>query len=124
MPELLRVSDLQRRIEAAAQAAGSEPTFPQLELHQLLPHLRLQHTVEPRPAFAPRTRYERVWARINTIVRRFAAHAIEPAVTQQNEFNAALLHALEQMIAADATLRAAISVERGKLIDRREAHNE
>lgn len=124
MPKLLRVSELQRRIEAAAQAAGPEPAFPQLELQQLLPHLRLRYAVNPRPAFVPRTRYERLWTWINTIVRRFAAHAVEPAVTQQNEFNAALLHTLEQMITADAALRAAISIERGKLVDRREAHDE
>jgi hypothetical protein len=109
---MLHVDDLQRRIEDTARTAGPEPTFPQLELQRLLPHLRLQHTVEPRPALVGYTRYERLWVQINRVVRRFAAHAVEPAVVQQNEFNSALLAALEQFADANAALRAAINIER------------
>lgn len=106
------VDQLQQRIAETAQAAGVDPVFPQLELQRMLPHLRGHHVVEPRPAWAPRTAYERVWARINGVVRRVAAHAVEPAVAQQNEGNAAVLAALEQLIEADAALRAAVSVAR------------
>lgn len=108
----MNVDHLQQRVAETAQAAGSDPAFPQLALQRLMPHLRIHHVVEPRPAWAPRTAYERVWARINGMVRRVAAHAVEPAVAQQNESNAAVLAALEQMIEADAALRAAISVAR------------
>lgn len=108
----MNVNQAQQRIEQAAQAAGSEPAFPLLDLQRLLPHLRLHHTVEPRPVWAPRTAYERVWARINAVVRRGAAHAVEPAVMQQNEWNTATLAALEQMIATTASVRAAVDVAR------------
>lgn len=108
----MNVDHLQQRIDDAAQAAGPEPLFPQLDLQRVLPHLRLHHLVEPRPAWAPRTAYERMWARINGLVRRGVAHAVEPAVAQQNEGNAAVLVALEQLIEADAALRAAVSVAR------------
>jgi hypothetical protein len=108
----MNVDELQRRVDQAAQVAGPEPLFPHLDLQHMVPHLRLHQVVEPRPAWAPRTAYERVWARINAVVRRIAAHAVEPAVMQQNESNAALLAVLEQMIAADAALCAAVSVAR------------
>lgn len=103
----LRVDDLMREIATRAQAEA-EPAFPQLALEHLLPVLREHSVVEPRPPLIGRSRYERVWVRINTIVRRFAAHAVEPAVAQQNEFNAALQATLEEVIATDAKLRAAI----------------
>ncbi len=108
----MNVDEWQRHVDQAAQAAGPEPAFPHLALQRLLPHLRLQHTVEPRPGWAPRTAYERLWARINAIIRRGAAHAVEPAVTQQNEWNAAVLQAVEQMIEADARVRAAVNIAR------------
>ena len=108
----MNVAQAQQRIDEAAQVAGPEPLFAQLDLQRLLPHLRLHYVVEPRPAWAPRTARERVWARINSVVRRVAAHAVEPAVAQQNESNVAVLAALEQMIEADAALRAAVSVAR------------
>lgn len=97
-----------RQIAARAQQAGPEPRLPQLELQQLLPMLREHQTVEPRPLLIGRTRYERLWVRINRLLRRVAAHAVEPAVTQQNEFNAATQIALERLIEADAALRAAV----------------
>ena len=118
----MNVDELQRRVDETAQTAGPEPAFPHLDLQRLLPHLRLQHVVEPRPAWAPRTAYERLWARINAVVRRGAAHAVEPVVAQQNEWNAVTLAALEQMIEADASVRAAVSVAR--MPGKREAGNE
>jgi hypothetical protein len=104
----LNVDEIMQTISARAAVAGAEPSMPQLTLQQLLPVLREQQTVEPRPALIGRTRYERLWARINRIVRRVAAHAVEPAVAQQNEFNAATQIALEGLIEADAALRAAV----------------
>jgi hypothetical protein len=102
------VDQLMREVAQAAAHAGPEPPFPQLALQRLLPELRERHVVEPRPPLIGRTRYERLWVRINTFVRRFAAHAVEPAVAQQNEFNTALLHTLEELIAADAAIRGTI----------------
>lgn len=106
MPEI-RVDDLIRVIEARAREQ-TEPDFPQLELQRLLPMLRETHAVEPRPPLLGRTRYERLWVRINRIVRRVAAHAVEPAVTQQNEFNDAVLTTIEGLIDADSALRGAV----------------
>jgi hypothetical protein len=108
MSKAIRVDELMREIEAAAAAAGPEPAFPQLDLQRLLPHLHADHEVEPRPPLIGRTPYERLWARINTVVRRVAAHAVEPAVAQQNEWNRAALEAIESFARADATLRAEI----------------
>ena len=108
----MNVDEWQHRVDQTAQAAGPEPTFPHLDLQRLLPRLRLQHSVEPRPAWTPRTAYERLWARVNTVIRRWAAHAVEPVVTQQNEWNATVLQALEHMIEADAGVRAAVSIAR------------
>jgi hypothetical protein len=110
----MNVDDWQRRVDETAQAAGPEPAFPHLDLQRLLPHLRLRHIVEPRPAWAPRTAYERLWAQVNAVIRRGAAHAVEPVVTQQNEWNAAVLQALEQMIEANTGVRAAVSVTRAR----------
>ena len=104
----LNVDQIMQTIAVRATEAGPEPPLPQLALQQLLPSLREQQAVEPRPALIGRTRYERLWARINRVVRRVAAHAVEPAVTQQNEFNAATQVALEGLIEADAALRAAV----------------
>jgi hypothetical protein len=114
MSNKIQVEELQRQIDAAAAQAGAEPEFPQLELQRLLPILREQHTVEPRPPLIGRTAYERLWVRINQLVRRFAAHAVEPAVAQQNEFNRATLELLEDLIAADAALRGAVVAERAE----------
>jgi hypothetical protein len=102
------VDNLMGEIDAAALLAGPEPAFPQLELQQVLPELREYHAVEPRPPLIGRTRYERLWVRINGVLRRGAAHAVEPAVAQQNESNAALLAALEELVRSDAALRAAV----------------
>ncbi|HEY0604521.1 MAG TPA: hypothetical protein VGD58_16495 [Herpetosiphonaceae bacterium] len=118
MAEIIEVDELQRQIDEAAEHAGAEPGFPQLELQRLLPVLREQHVVEPRPPLIGRTTYERVWVQINQIVRRFAAHAVEPAVAQQNEFNRATLDLLEGLIAADAALRGAVVARRAEQADR------
>lgn len=125
MAEIIQVDELQRQIDATAEQAGAEPEFPQLELQRLLPVLREQHVVEPRPPLIGRTTYERVWVQINQLVRRFAAHAVEPAVTQQNEFNRATLDLLEGLIAADAALRGAVVARRAEQADhsRNEAHD-
>lgn len=107
MPEL-EADALMRSIEARAAQAGPEPSFPQLQLQQLLPELRERRRVEPRPLLIGRTAYERLWVRINRLLRRVSAHAVEPAVTQQNEFNVAAEAALEALIETDAALRAAV----------------
>lgn len=103
----LDVEQIMQTVAARAAAAGPEPALPQLALQQLLPVLREQQRVEPRPPLIGRTRYERLWARINRVVRRVAAHAVEPVITQQNEFNAATEAALEDLLRVDAALRAA-----------------
>ncbi len=108
----INVDDLMHEIEAAAAQAGAEPPFPQLVMQQLLPALREYHAVEPRPPLIGRTRYERLWVRINKVLRRVAAHAVEPAVAQQNESNTAVLDALEQLLRADASLRAVVAAQR------------
>lgn len=108
------VDQIMREIEAQAAQAGPEPIFGQLALQQLQPMLREYAHVEPRPPLIGRTRYERLWVRINTIVRRFAAHAIEPAVAQQNEWNTATLDAIDLLIRSDAALRASIDVLRAE----------
>ncbi len=118
MAELISVTELQREIDEVAAQAGPEPALPQLELQQLLPILREHHTIEPRPPLIGRTAYERLWVRINRVVRRIAAHAVEPAVAQQNEFNRALLDTLEGLIQADAALRGAVIAERAALAAR------
>lgn len=104
----MRVDELMREIEAAAAAAGPEPAFPQLDLQRLLPHLRADHQIQPRPPLVGRTRHERLWARINRVVRRVAAHAVEPVVAQQNEWNRVTLDAIESLARADDSLRAEI----------------
>lgn len=108
MTALLNVDEIMQTLAEHAALSGPEPTLPQLALQQQLPELREQQRVEPRPPLIGRTHYERLWARINRIVRRVAAHAVEPVVTQQNEFNAATETALEDLIRADAALRAAV----------------
>ncbi len=122
----LNVDELMREIEAAAAQAGAEPQFPQLAMQQLLPALREYHAVEPRPPLIGRTRYERLWVRINQLLRRIAAHAVEPAVAQQNESNAAVLDALEQLLRADAGLRAVVTAQRSARVttpqEERNAH--
>jgi hypothetical protein len=104
----IHVDDLMREVDAAAEESGAEPAFPHLALQQLVPVLREHHHVEPRPPLIGRTRYERLWVHINQILRRVAAHAVEPAVAQQNEFNTALLDSLDQFMRADAELRASV----------------
>ncbi len=108
-----------REIEAAAvgAGAGAEPSFPHLALQGLLPELREYHVVEPRPPLIGRTRYERLWVRINQLLRRVAAHAVEPAVAQQNEFNSVLRDSLEQLVQSDAALRASVSALRARAQD-------
>ncbi len=122
----LNVDELMREIEAAAPQAGAEPQFPQLAMQQLWPALREYHAVEPRPPLIGRTRYERLWVRINQLLRRIAAHAVEPAVAQQNESNAAVLDALEQLLRADAGLRAVVTAQRSARVttpqEERNAH--
>lgn len=104
----INVHEIMREIEARAAEAGREPEFPQLQIEQLRPVLHEHRMVEPRPLLIGRTRYERVWVGINTLLRRVAAHAVEPAVAQQNEFNAALHDSLALLIDSDAKVRAAV----------------
>ena len=122
----INVDELMHEIEATAARGGAEPLFPQLAMQQLLPALREYHAVEPRPPLIGRTRYERLWVRINQLLRRGAAHAVEPAVAQQNESNTAVLDALEQLLRADAGLRAMVAAQRGARIatvqDQHDAH--
>lgn len=112
----INVSRIMQMLTERAAQAGPEPPLPQLEIQRMLPLLHEQQRVEPRPPLIGRTRYERLWARINRVVRRVAAHAVEPAVTQQNEFNAATQVALEGLIEADAALRAAVIELRARRI--------
>lgn len=120
----ISVEKLMREIEGAAAQAGPEPEFPHLRLQQIMPILREQQRVEPRPVLIGRTPYERIWARINRVARRWAAHAVEPAVAQQNEFNAALHETLEELIEADAALRAAVTALRAERVRASRNHSD
>ncbi len=105
-------------VELEAQAAGrSEPDFPQQSLQEGLPELRDRQRVEPRPLLIGRTAYERLWVRINTLLRRAAAHAVEPVVIQQNEWNGAAGDAIERLIEADAAIRDALLAVRAARSD-------
>jgi len=104
--------------ELTAQAAAlSEPDFPQQRLQELLPELHDRQRVEPRPLLLGRSLYERIWVAINTRLRRVAAHAVEPVVVQQNEWNAAAGDAVERLIEADAAIRDALLAVRATRVD-------
>ena len=82
----------------------TSPAFPLLELHDLQPTLREASVVIGQPALIGRTPYERLWALINRALRRVAVHAVAPVVAQQNEWNAATLHALHGIARLSAAL--------------------
>lgn len=108
-------------LDAAATAAEPEPDFPQQRLQETLPELYDRQRVEPRPLLIGRTVYERLWVRINTRLRRVAAHAVEPVVTQQNEWNTAAAGAVERLVEADAAIRDALLALRAARADERSA---
>lgn len=102
-------------------AARVEPDFPQQRLQETLPELHDRVRVEPRPLLIGRTAYERLWVRINTRLRRIAAHAVEPVVHQQNEWNTVSADALDRLINADAAIRDAVLAVRAARADNRSA---
>ncbi|WP_026370176.1 hypothetical protein [Kallotenue papyrolyticum] len=108
----MNVDDLMREIEAAAAAAGPEPVLPHLELSRLMPQLAADRRVEPRPPLVGRSAYERLWARINRLIRRVAAHGVEPVVHQQNAWNQAAVEAIAALAQAAAMLRGAVVAAR------------
>jgi hypothetical protein len=104
----LVVAELQAEIEALARLAGPDLALPQLALQRLKPILQESVKVDPRPILLGRTAYERFWVVVNRLVRRVAGLGVEPGVAAQNDFNAGIERALEQMIRVDAALHAEV----------------
>lgn len=102
------VEQLMSKVHAAATDDPPEPSFPLLKLDQMQPTLRETSVVIGRPPLIGRTPYERVWAVINRLLRRAAVHAVEPAVAQQNEWNAAVHATITDLARTQSALQAEV----------------
>lgn len=118
----MNVDELMREIETAAAAAGPEPVLPHLELSRLLPQLAANQRVEPRPPLLGYSAYERFWAGINRVIRRIAAHGVEPVVHQQNAWNQATVEAISALAQAASMLRGAVVAARAAQQTRERNH--
>jgi hypothetical protein len=66
-----------------------------------------------------RTLYERGWAFVNKVVRRYLRWYINPIVEQQNAYNDASTRAIRLLIEANAELRAEMAALRTELEEMR-----
>lgn len=95
--------------DAVARSPQPEPAFPLLQFNELYPQLRETSRVVTRPPLIGRYAYERLWAIINRALRRLAGPAVDPAIVQQNEWNAVALETLSDLAAIQAALQAEVS---------------
>ncbi|WP_129630555.1 hypothetical protein [Candidatus Oscillochloris fontis] len=85
------------------------------ELAHCAEEIEIARVVSAHWPLEGRNAYERGWAMINKVVRRYLRWYINPIVEQQNSFNDASARAIRQLIAANSELRAQVAELRSQL---------
>lgn len=96
------------RTQRAAQGAGeasSELSAIERELHHCAEQLEITRVVSAHWPLEGKNLYERGWALVHKVVRRYLRWYINPIVEQQNAFNEVGARAIRLLIDANAELR-------------------
>jgi hypothetical protein len=117
------------RAEVKAQRAAQGADAPAdaalaRDLRRAAEELEYTRVVSAHWPLEGRTLYERGWAFVNKVVRRYLRWYINPIVEQQNAYNDASTRAIRLLIEANAELRAEVAALRAALEaadERREA---
>jgi hypothetical protein len=105
--ETLRAEVRARRAAQGDDDAGLSAA--ERELRHAAEELEIARVVSAHWPLEGRTPYERAWALINKLVRRYLRWYINPIVEQQNAYNDASARAIRLLIEANAELRAQVA---------------
>jgi hypothetical protein len=100
-----------REVEAASGGGALSPQA--RELRHCAEQIEITRVVSAHWPLEGGTLYERGWAFINKVVRRYLRWYINPIVEQQNAYNDVSARAIRLLIEENATLRAEIAALRG-----------
>lgn len=108
------------RAEVRAQRAALAPEgdgegAAERELRHAAEEIEISRVVSAHWPLEGRNLYERGWALINKVVRRYLRWYINPIVEQQNAYNDASARAIRLLIAQNAELRREIAALRARL---------
>ncbi|NTV63470.1 MAG: hypothetical protein HGA65_08035, partial [Oscillochloris sp.] len=98
--EVRAVRAAQGEAEASTALSGIER-----ELHHCAEQLEITRVVSAHWPLEGRSLYERAWALVHKVVRRYLRWYINPIVEQQNAFNDVAARAIRLLIDANAELR-------------------
>jgi hypothetical protein len=100
-------------VEAAGGGAALSPQA--RELRHCAEQIEITRVVSAHWPLEGRTVYERGWAFINKVVRRYLRWYINPIVEQQNAYNDVSARAIRLLIEENAALRAEIAALRSEV---------
>ncbi|MEI7768793.1 MAG: hypothetical protein WCI67_02335 [Chloroflexales bacterium] len=94
-----------RAARASAGAGAPEESGAARELRRAAEEIEIARVVSAHWPLEGRSLYERGWALLNKVVRRYLRWYINPIVEQQNAYNDASARAIRLLIAQNAELR-------------------
>ncbi len=104
-----------RAARPSAGDAGAEVGGAERELRHAGEEIEIARVVSAHWPLEGRTPYERGWALVNKVVRRYLRWYINPIVEQQNAYNDASARAIRLLIEQNAELRRELAALRGQL---------
>lgn len=103
--DALRAEVRARRAAEGEGGTGTPLSAVERELHRCAEQLEITRVVSAHWPLEGRSLYERGWALVHKLVRRYLRWYINPIVEQQNAFNDAGARAIRLLIEANAELR-------------------
>jgi hypothetical protein len=103
--DALRAEVRARRAAEGEGGAGTPLSAVERELHRCAEQLEITRVVSAHWPLEGRSLYERGWALVHKLVRRYLRWYINPIVEQQNAFNDVGARAIRLLIEANAELR-------------------
>lgn len=104
-----------RAARAAASAQKPELSSVERDLRRAAEQIEITRVVSAHWPLEGRSLYERGWALVHKVVRRYLRWYINPIVEQQNAFNDAAARAIRMLIEANAELHAQLDDLRRQL---------
>jgi hypothetical protein len=103
------LAELRAEVRARRQALGSDSAAPssalERQLQRCAEQLEITRVVSAHWPLEGRTFYQKAWAMVHKVVRRYLRWYINPIVEQQNAFNEVTARALRLLIEAHSELR-------------------
>jgi hypothetical protein len=113
--EALRAEVRAARVAQGAGEVGTALSAIERELLHCAEQLEVTRVVSAHWPLEGRTPYERAWALVNKVVRRYLRWYINPIVEQQNAYNDASARAIRLLIEQNAELRRELGALRAQL---------